>query len=366
MRRQAKDLQGKKDNPIKVEDRTNTVKTDINGSKKEYPSNGSAGPGCNVVREKENTITVDNKSIASNKEATTESAVDPTRQPSDGNNCSNEEKSKAAVPANQTQSNAIPNGSRILDENPVIENMVEAEATGPLSHSLTCSDTDILDTQNASSINSTAGPDVAMVWEEETAAKVPQGTSLAEMSHSTAQLMTDPMCKEECHINSSAGNGESMVCENENAAITDNTHPETQIPVSKKETFDILADTGATVTGASHLTTQPKTNIPESKTVPNDTMLEKSSHDKSCSQSEAPVKNHPQNLTKTEPEVTNNGGKATVNHGAIAAAAKKQNVKWQCDFCKTARFETYDEAVEHEKRCDNNVDWCMIHFDSGK
>ena len=25
--------------------------------------------------------------------------------------------------------------------------------------------------------------------------------------------------------------------------------------------------------------------------------------------------------------------------------------KWQCDLCKTALFDTYDEAIEHEQNC---------------
>jgi Ulp1 family protease len=40
--------------------------------------------------------------------------------------------------------------------------------------------------------------------------------------------------------------------------------------------------------------------------------------------------------------------------------------QWQCDFCKIARFDTFNEASEHEKVCEENVDRCMIHFDSGK
>ena len=43
----------------------------------------------------------------------------------------------------------------------------------------------------------------------------------------------------------------------------------------------------------------------------------------------------------------------------------KKAVSWQCDYCPI-RFETYDIALEHESICDGNIDWCMIHFDSGK
>ncbi|KAL9186262.1 hypothetical protein ACHAXT_005500 [Thalassiosira profunda] len=32
---------------------------------------------------------------------------------------------------------------------------------------------------------------------------------------------------------------------------------------------------------------------------------------------------------------------------------------WYCDFCKTAQFDDYDEAVLHESYCEHNVDRCM-------
>jgi len=44
---------------------------------------------------------------------------------------------------------------------------------------------------------------------------------------------------------------------------------------------------------------------------------------------------------------------------------KKDSAQWQCDFC-SRKYETFDLALEHESTCDENIDWCMIHFDSGK
>eukprot|EP00984_Skeletonema_dohrnii_P028820 scaffold18969_cov205-Skeletonema_dohrnii-CCMP3373.AAC.1 len=51
-----------------------------------------------------------------------------------------------------------------------------------------------------------------------------------------------------------------------------------------------------------------------------------------------------------------------------AAANKKKEVQWMCEYCGEAgpRYETFDLALEHESTCDENIDWCMIHFDSGK
>lgn len=54
------------------------------------------------------------------------------------------------------------------------------------------------------------------------------------------------------------------------------------------------------------------------------------------------------------------------NVNASQKPATKRKVKWQCDFCKKAQFDTFEEAVDHEKICDDNLDWCMLHFDSGK
>lgn len=39
---------------------------------------------------------------------------------------------------------------------------------------------------------------------------------------------------------------------------------------------------------------------------------------------------------------------------------------WACDFCKSGHYGTFDLALEHESMCDENINWCMIHFDSGK
>lgn len=38
---------------------------------------------------------------------------------------------------------------------------------------------------------------------------------------------------------------------------------------------------------------------------------------------------------------------------------------WQCCFCPS-QFNSFELALEHESICDENIDWCMIHFDSGK
>mmetsp|Transcript_23958 Transcript_23958/g.57811 ORF Transcript_23958/g.57811 Transcript_23958/m.57811 type:complete len:931 (+) Transcript_23958:89-2881(+) len=55
--------------------------------------------------------------------------------------------------------------------------------------------------------------------------------------------------------------------------------------------------------------------------------------------------------------IQNDSLRAQVNAGALV---------WQCDYCKTARFPIYDDAVKHEQTCEENVDQCIIHFDSGK
>lgn len=41
------------------------------------------------------------------------------------------------------------------------------------------------------------------------------------------------------------------------------------------------------------------------------------------------------------------------------------NIEWHCDFCPK-QCPTMEEAVEHKKRCPQNHDFCMLHFDSGK
>lgn len=49
-------------------------------------------------------------------------------------------------------------------------------------------------------------------------------------------------------------------------------------------------------------------------------------------------------------------------------AEEDEIVRWKCDYCMVATFDAFDEAVEHEKFCEWNLekDWIMIHFDSGK
>jgi len=42
------------------------------------------------------------------------------------------------------------------------------------------------------------------------------------------------------------------------------------------------------------------------------------------------------------------------------------STKWKCDYCNEKVFATFNDAAAHEKICDKNIDWCMIHFDSGK
>ena len=68
-------------------------------------------------------------------------------------------------------------------------------------------------------------------------------------------------------------------------------------------------------------------------------------------------------LTANESKVVKNDESAS-NDSASPPPTK--STKWQCDFCKKAEFVDYDEACEHEKICEKNIDWCMIHFDSGK
>lgn len=55
-----------------------------------------------------------------------------------------------------------------------------------------------------------------------------------------------------------------------------------------------------------------------------------------------------------------NPDSATVDRASLS-----RRIRWRCDFCR-ARFDEYAVAVEHEKTCEENVEWCMIHFDSGK
>jgi len=74
--------------------------------------------------------------------------------------------------------------------------------------------------------------------------------------------------------------------------------------------------------------------------------------------------------TDNKKEVKPSDTKSTTNvkpEEKAVDAKPKYRTKWQCDFCgKEAEFYDYDEACEHEKICYKNVDWCMIHFDSGK
>ena len=51
---------------------------------------------------------------------------------------------------------------------------------------------------------------------------------------------------------------------------------------------------------------------------------------------------------------------------SFAGKGTSEDLKWRCDYCNKVEFDTYDEACEHEKICQDNVDRCMIHFDSGK
>ena len=76
---------------------------------------------------------------------------------------------------------------------------------------------------------------------------------------------------------------------------------------------------------------------------------------------------------KKEVKSSNTEGSTDVKPEEKAASSSnppakpKYRTKWQCDFCgKEAEFYDYDEACEHEKICYKNIDWCMIHFDSGK
>ena len=48
-----------------------------------------------------------------------------------------------------------------------------------------------------------------------------------------------------------------------------------------------------------------------------------------------------------------------------SAEETKDGPEWQCDFC-AAKYTLFDLALEHETTCDENIKWCMAHFDSGK
>ena len=80
------------------------------------------------------------------------------------------------------------------------------------------------------------------------------------------------------------------------------------------------------------------------------------------------------NDTEDKPQITastaNDSTVAKNDNSASNDAASTppvtKSTKWACDFCTEAQFLDYDEACEHEKICEKNIDWCMIHFDSGK
>lgn len=72
----------------------------------------------------------------------------------------------------------------------------------------------------------------------------------------------------------------------------------------------------------------------------------------------------PETRTPVEHDVA--AEQSTVTTDTPAAEVKKDNeIQWQCDYC-CKKYETFDLALEHESICDENIDWCMIHFDSGK
>ena len=64
-------------------------------------------------------------------------------------------------------------------------------------------------------------------------------------------------------------------------------------------------------------------------------------------------------------EQTIRAKQATVTTDTPPAETKTDDGVWQCDFC-TTQYATFDLAFEHESTCDENIDRCMIHFDSGK
>ncbi|KAL7540582.1 hypothetical protein ACHAXR_010223, partial [Thalassiosira sp. AJA248-18] len=58
--------------------------------------------------------------------------------------------------------------------------------------------------------------------------------------------------------------------------------------------------------------------------------------------------------------------KSATDNSTSNAPTLPPGKKWLCDFCQEATFLDFNDAVEHEKICEKNIDWCMIHFDSGK
>ena len=45
------------------------------------------------------------------------------------------------------------------------------------------------------------------------------------------------------------------------------------------------------------------------------------------------------------------GGETTDDDDTSSAVNKNTGIKWQCDFCKKAQFDDYNDALEHEKSC---------------
>lgn len=72
----------------------------------------------------------------------------------------------------------------------------------------------------------------------------------------------------------------------------------------------------------------------------------------------------PETMTSVEGAIP--AEQSTLTTETPAAEAKKGGeVQWQCDYCEK-KYDTFHLALEHERICDDNIDWCMIHFDSGK
>mmetsp|Transcript_10190 Transcript_10190/g.22059 ORF Transcript_10190/g.22059 Transcript_10190/m.22059 type:complete len:967 (+) Transcript_10190:216-3116(+) len=116
---------------------------------------------------------------------------------------------------------------------------------------------------------------------------------------------------------------------------------------------NIVAAIESNVANENHSTVKPTSSVPDDVTI-----------ESTVVRSEI---NAPNTVAAMKSKSTNqNLNRANTLSKAASKPKPKKILKWQCDFCKKARFEVYDDAVEHEKRCDANIDWCMIHFDSGK
>ena len=74
----------------------------------------------------------------------------------------------------------------------------------------------------------------------------------------------------------------------------------------------------------------------------------------------------PQIIASTANDSTVAKDDNSASNDAASTPPVTKSTKWACDFCTEAQFLDYDEACEHEKICEKNIDWCMIHFDSGK